>query len=286
MADLSRYTGAGASFNAVAIAGIPEGSIEATSALQKLIARYDGNLNPTFIGTLVNEPMINFQTRNINWNTGPVKVSVASPFVAYFRAYDDEGSLGSTWISVTVSNGLLVPQALEASAAKEATMTWQLHAFSSDGETSPLTIGSASLTQPLHGDAYTIGNLSLGSAIEQIVDLRLTFNYNVSKNSGRNGLPFPTFAAIDQAEITIEATSEDLSEASQVRLNTGQNVTSAIALNFPKLLEGAIPTVTGQLTATCQEAIVEVQSLQGGKPGTARITATLIETAGGYITFS
>ncbi len=286
MADLSRYTGAGASFNAVAIGGIPEGGIEISSALQKFIARYDGNLNPTFIGTLINEPVLNFSTRNINWNTGPVKVSAASPFVAFFRSYADDGGLGATWISVTVSYGLLVPQTIEASAGKEASTSWQLHAFSSDGETSPLTVGTSSLTQPLHGDAYTIGNLSLGTAIEQIVDLRINFNYSVVKNSGRNGLPFPTFAAIDQAEVSIEATSEDLSEATQARLNTGQSVASALSLTFPKLQEGAVPTVTGQLTATCQKAIVEAQGLQGGRPGTARLTATLIETATGYITFS
>ena len=47
MADLSRYTGAGASLGGTAIAGIPDGGIEISSSLQKMIGRYDGNLNPT-----------------------------------------------------------------------------------------------------------------------------------------------------------------------------------------------------------------------------------------------
>lgn len=284
MSALNRFAGAGLKIGLTTISGIVAGSVKISPQLQKLIARYDGNQNPTLGATISNALTLEFTTRDITFATAPVLISSANTCVVYLRAFEDDGSMSSSYISLSIANGLLVPQTTGGTKGEAVVTSWVLHACSTDGLTNPVTVGSESLTQIAHGDAYTIGTLSLGNAIEQLTSMSINYNYQVDTNVTNNGLPYPTFANISQAEVTFEAETESISEATTDRINTGELVTSGIVMAFRKLAEGGIPT-SGALTATLSKCIAEVTSLDHGSPATASITATAIEDTS-YIVFS
>lgn len=283
MADIGRYTGYGVNFEGSMVPSIVDGSPKLNPNVEKLIERYDGDIEPTLIALLTNEPLGEFQTRDVSFLSAAAAFST-SPVIFYFKAYDEVAGMGASGISFSAAKGIIVPTRLQGQSGKDATLTCEVHAVSSDGDTNPITTGTSVASSTAHGDAYTIGDVSLGSDISGVQEIDFNFGYTVKKNTGENGKPFPTLAYIEKREATLKIKAAALGEASSLRINTTQSVTSSLSFIFRKLSEAGVPS--GTLTGTIAKAIIEVEAVNAGRPATVDLMATLAKSSSNYLSWS
>jgi hypothetical protein len=287
MADLARHSGYGVSVNGSMVPGIVEGSVSLDPQLAKAILYNDSEFTPSFGGLITNAPVLKFRTRKVTQMSAPAKITANVIF--YMRAYADDGSLGVGYISVTIANGLVVPISLKGQAGQAGELEIAVYAISSDGDTSPIAIGTSSPTLPVHGDAWTVGDVTISTAVAGIQQLNLNFGLEVKTNAGENGKPYPTLAWIDKQEATVEVITGAVSEATAARINTTQSLAAGTrSFVWRKLQEGAIPTGTGARTMTITKCVVEVQNLTSGRPSVLRLLVTpILPSAGGtYMTIT
>lgn len=283
MTDIARHTTWGISLNGTANSNIIDGSLQISPALQKALLYAAGDLLPTLGATLTNTPVISFRTHDLDLLDAPELISTNVVIAA--RAYDDAAGLGTGYVSFAITKGLIVPVSISGSAGQAAELAVNIYPISSDGDTFPIAVGTSSVTLGVHGDAYTVGDLSLGgSAVSGVQSLNLNLGYNIMSNAGENGKPFPTIVYYDKQESSLSATVTQLSAANADRINTGK--TGAVIASFRKLVEGGIPSGTYSLTMA--KAFIEANSLQGGRPFTTQISAAAIYDGSGsdFLTFA
>jgi hypothetical protein len=281
MADIARHVGYGVSVNGSMVPGIVEGSVSIDPQIAKAILYNDAEFTPSFGGLITNAPVIRFRTRKVTQMSAPAKIT--ANVILYLRACGDDGALGSGYISVTIANGLVVPMSIKGQAGQAGELEIAVYAVSSDGDTSPIALGTSSPTLPVHGDAWTIGAVTISSAVAGVQQLNMNFGYDVKTNAGDNGKPFPTLAWIDKQETTVEVITAAIAEATAARINTTQSLSAGtITFIWRKLQEGAVPTESGARTMTITKCVVEVQSLSSGRPAQLRLLVTVIlPSAGG-----
>jgi hypothetical protein len=268
MSDIARHTTWAASINGSVLSSIIDNSLSINPALQKAMLAAGGSILPTLAATLTNTPKISFKTHDLNLVSAPTKITSV---VLVFRAYDEATGIGTGYISFTASKGLVVPMTMQGAQGQAAELSVDIHPVSSDGVTDPITIGTTSSLMGVHGDAYVLGDLTIGSAIAGIQDINLNFGYNIATNAGENGKTYPTLAYIDKQEAGLTVKTTAMSAATQARLNTGVN-TADVSFSFKKLVEGGVPS--GSLTGTIKKALVQAEGITGGRPATCSLLVT------------
>ncbi|MCK5127547.1 MAG: hypothetical protein KAR42_14925 [candidate division Zixibacteria bacterium] len=282
MADIIRHTEWAIDINSSIKSNIVENSIQINPALQKALLHAAGDLQPTTGVTLTNTPQLMFRTHDLDMINAPTAISSV---IMTARAYADNGGLGAGYISYTMTDGILIPVSISGAAGAPAELTIMMLPVSSDGDTSPIAVGTTSKALAVHGDTYTIGDIGIGGTIAGISNIDLQFGYAPQSNAGENGKPFPTLAYYDRQQAVITANTNQLSAATEQRLMTAQS-TTAVTASFRQLQEGAVPS--GTYTATMAKALVEAQNLQGGRPFTLQLMISPVYDGVGddYLTFS
>ena len=283
MSDITRHTTWAISINGSALSNIIDNSLSLSPALQKVILHGGGDILPTLGATITNTFGIQFKTHDLDFIAGPTKIT--SNVILVFRAYDEVTGIGTAYVSFTIAAGVLVPISISGSAGQAAELTIGIHPISANGTTDPIVVGTTSSVMGVHGDAYTIGDLTISAAITGIQNINFNFGYNVQTNAGENGRPYPTLAYVDRQEANLSVKTTALAAATQARLNTGVN-TADVSFSFRKLVEGGIPA--GTYTGTMKKAIVEAQGLQGGRPFSMSLMVTPIYDGDGndYLTWA
>jgi len=281
MSTLARHAGSGVKHGLSEVAGIVDGSVALSPNLAKLIAFQDGSYSPSLGATLGATPSLEFRTRDLDFLAAPTEVS---GLLVSSRAYDSAGGLSSSYISYTISNGLMFPVRISGNQGGAAELSIRVIPISSDGDTFPIAVGTTSIDPGLHGDAYTIGDVSLGSAVAAVQSIDFDFGISARSNAGENGKPFPTQAWTESQQSTLSVTTAALAEASANRINTGQSVSASISAVFRKLVEGGVPS--GSYTLTMAKALVEVGQLSNARPCTLQIAAAMIHDGTNYVQFA
>jgi len=271
MADIAKHTLVGIAVVGSDLANVIPDSVKLSPGLQKLVES-GGAITPTVIMTMLAEPVLEFKTNKIDLLSAPALVG-ANDIVLYFRAYDASAGLGAAYISMTIGTGLVVPVSLSCQAGQKAELTVQVHATSSDGDAVPVAVGTtAAGTLAVLSDFWTLGTVTLGTAVTGVSSFTLNFGYNVTKNAGEGGFPYPTQAYIDAQKATLAITCRQLAAATSARLNTGAAETTITAA-FRQLAEGGIPN--GSYTVTAIEGMVSIDDVSGGAPSETSIMVDL-----------
>lgn len=282
MASVKRFVPWGATINGASIP-IMKDSLQISSQLNVELLAAAGGQVATFGATVTNTPGISFSTKAIDAiETAEAITSV----VISMRSYSDDGGMGSTYKSISVSRGLIVPQNISGSAGGSASKSITIIPTSSDGDSDPIVIGSTSVTLPSLAEAFTIGDVSFGTSVEEVSGIEVNYGYQIESNAGISGKPFPTYACVISQNASLAATTNDIGEATQTRINTGQKLSSSISASFRKLQEGNVPT-TGY-SVSLPSAIVSCESMGSGSPGSAAISAVAIasNSGGDLLSFS
>ncbi len=287
MSDLSKHTQSGVTVNSTLESGIVRDSVKASSNLRKIIQFASGAILPSFGGSFGAAPVIEFATHNIKLLTAPA-VYTSGALKLCFRAYSDAGGLGSGYISYVADKALFVPVTLAAQRGAEAVLTIQAYLLSSDGDTAPLTVGTTSDDLSVTQNIYTLGEVSLGSALSGVNSVNFDFGYQVVTNESQDGLNYPTHALVPRRQASMTVELEELAAASAARLLTGESATSGIYAEFRKLQEGGVVTDTGKATVTMAKALAEISNVAGGSPSSVSLMLTPVDDGAGndYVTFS
>lgn len=201
--------------------------MQVNNALQTRTEGHDGVPYNTFGSLISGRPTARFSTSDIAQLLDEVSVSAGMlidadgthPGVVLYAQRMAQGGTrdavgAGTHISVTVENGMLVPQSLTATHQDMATLTAQLFARQS-GAVDPLTYDLAAdldAVTPDSTDQWTIGPVDLnGTPLDGIQSLNVDFGFDVVAE-GRDSDIFPTFVSIRkvQPSITIQSHHVDL----------------------------------------------------------------------------
>lgn len=284
MTDIARHTQWGISINGTSNHSIIAESVAVSSNIQKAILYAGGNMFPSLGATLTAAPTIQFRTRDIKMLSTPSVLS-GGGVVLSCRAYAEGGGPGAGYISIAIAKGIIVPVSISGGAGQPAELTVNVHAISTDGDSSPIAVGTTSTALSVHGDVYTASELTIGSAVGGIQNINLNFGYSVKTNEGENGKTYPTIAYYDRQQAILTASTTALSAATAARMTTAQS--AAVSALFRVLREGAVSTDSNGLTITMAKAIIEAQSAQAGTPYTVSLAATPIHNGtNDYLAFS
>jgi len=280
MADIDKHALVGISINGSTISAIEPDSIQVSPNMQAALER-GGEIHPQIGLTLTNEPMISFDTTKLDLVSAATPIGV-NTVQLFFRAFSDGDGYGSGYISMSVSNGLLVPSQISGQSGQKATLSMEIHPTSSDGDSEPITTGTITGTFTAVSEVYTVGDATVGSALTGVQNVTLDWGYQIEKNTGENGKVFPTQAYVDNQQASLQVTTAQLSAASQNMINFGTAETT-VSQTFRMLAEGGAPTVT--YTATLAKAFATIEQISN-RPVTAQINAAGIESSDSYLSFA
>jgi hypothetical protein len=187
---------------------------------------------------------------------------------------------GSTHMRMRVSEGILVPRAINASQGGIATMglellpTW-------DGTRDPIVLStSAALVgTPSVGEAFTVGPAIInGAQIAGVESLTVDPGITVMPLGGDGGV-WPTFICIQSRQPSIRVNVIDASVLSTFGIyGTVQGATDSV-FYLRKKLEGSTNTADAtaeHISFSVAEGMIQVGPLRGSHPG--RVGAQLIIT--------
>ena len=277
MADLAKHLlcavkGAGS----MAAEVDPESVTLSPSLKQEIMAA--GSIYPQIAINVTAEPVVEFTTSDIKMVSTLTALSVVSPLVLYFRALSDTFGYGTGYISMTMSYGMIEPVSITARRGQRSQLRVRVHLTSSDGDVSPVIVGTSSDTFVAPTDFYCGGVLTLGTAIAGLTDAGFEFGFRVSKNAGENGLPYPTLVWCDQPQAaSLSASSEALAYSTQARMMQATNETT-VSLTFRKLNTAGIPTNSGGYSITASKVNVTVRQVKGGRPASIDLAAACVAT--------
>lgn len=259
------------------IAEVDPTSVRVSPAIAAEIQKA-GALHPQIKLMLTAEPVIEFATWNIKLLTGPALLSEAAPLKLYFRALSDTIGYGTGWISLAAINGMVVPTTMAGSKGKAATLGVTAHLTSSDGDTAPIQVGTASPTAVAPANFYCLGTVTITSALTGVTEASLAFGYKVAKNTGENGHAYPTLCYVTDQDGKLTAGLEGLAAASQARTMIGTAETT-VTVSWRKLSQAAIPVDAGGYMVTAQKAAVHIEQISGNRPAALQLVGDLLATA-------
>jgi hypothetical protein len=138
---------------------------------------------------------------------------------AHWLCYDDEGGLGSAYISLVNSLGRIHPVSLTASSRQKAIM--QVRALLLFASGTAFTLGTSSGDRAAATKAFYPTSLTIGSAITALRDLTVNWDYTYQDDDALE----PTYMYYDKFRMTGTATVRDLSEATKARIEDTQSST-------------------------------------------------------------
>src|SRR6185437_13292450 len=153
MAIPSIYTIGPAVFNGLSgftLAGNENASVD--PGQKQLVQFAAGQVYPSFIGTMTNEPMITFTCSDVaaalsggitDTGLGVISTGGVTSLDVFFTQMTNMGTRasGSNHYKVTMPTGLVIPKTIKATQGQRATMDIECHAIY-DGTNQPLTMNS------------------------------------------------------------------------------------------------------------------------------------------------
>ena len=271
MSDIAKHTLVGIQIAGSEIANIVQDSAKLSPGLQKLVEDA-GAIHPSAVMTLSAEPVLEFKTNKIDLLDAPASIA-DNDVVLWFRAYDAASGLGTGYVSLTIGDGLLEPMSLSGAPGQKAELTIRVHAISSDGDTVPVAVGTANPSSlSVLSVFYTLGTVTVGSGLSGVTSFEMQFGYNVTKNTGEGGYPYPTQAYIDGQRAQFSIGLRQIAAATSARLNTG-NAETTLTAQFRRLAEGGVPN--GTYTVTAVEGLASIDDVSGGRPAELTMTVDL-----------
>lgn len=275
--NIAKHLLVGIDYGGGFIAEVDPTSVKLTPALAESIQKC-GAIHPQIKLALTAEPVIEFSLYDIKALSTPALLSEASPLKLYLRCLTDTLGFGTAYISITCNTGMAVPTTLSGGRGKLATLGVTVHLTSSDGDTAPFTIGTATPTLAAPADFYCLGVVTLTTAVAGVTEASLDFGHKVTKNTGENGKPYPTLCYIADQDAKLTVTTESIAEATQARAAVGTAETT-VTVSWRKVTQALLPANSGGYLITGQKAGVHVGQLQGGRPANNQLVADLQATA-------
>lgn len=283
------------SFKLVGASSVILGGISSIGAPQNNDVAADahaGSPFPRWTSIRSKRPMFSMTTRNVQTVLGLVgSTSLAfksggtyTALELYYAALDDCGRIasGSVHRKIAFDLGCLVPRVLSCSAGQDAELTLEAMALSSDGVTSPLSIGTSQALPTLPAEErFTIGPITLESVdITKIQQFSLDFGNTVTSHQLDSAV-YPTHVSVDSqiARLSLTGMFPELFTASVP--GEGKAITHAnteIWLRQRKkgvtALEADTETKHLLLTMAGLLAVDDAFSASGFAPGTTQMSLT------------
>ena len=268
-------------------------------ATAELLKGGDGQVDPTFVCVGQQEPAIRFTTTGIAKAlavSGISGVAIASDalFTAYMQQMAEGGTrtAGANHITYVISQGILVPEQINASTDDAATISYVAHATYDSSNLPVIIAGSQSLTgTPSTSEIFYCGPVKVnGQTINGVQNVTIDFGITVYKKGG-DGLAWPSFVCISTRQPSITVTTLDAGFGTNALFTTSglagiaQSTTDSVVY-LRKADEGGTRTADAteeHISFTIDEGRLEVSSVQGSHGealgATIKITPTWDATA-------
>lgn len=282
MAAIDKYVPVALQVGAGLIASFDPGSLRLSPALARELYR-DGTYQPSQAVVLTGEPITEFSTPHIGLVSALTNLGAGEALTLFFAKLDDEGGQTTTYRSISCTKGMLEPVTLSAEKGRRASLSVRVHHLSSDGDTVPFTVGTNAPSGQVMYPGFMLGPLTVGTALAGVQSLTFNFGYNVMKDTGENGKPFPIKCYAPTQEAVLNATLHDLAFASADRMHKGSIETTVTAAFRLLSNAAALPVDTGGYLLTVAKAAVLIDTIGGDEnSSTAEITASLLQNSGYY----
>jgi hypothetical protein len=168
--------------------------------------------------------------------------------VATFRAYEQNGGLGSTYKKFTAANGVIMPVSLQAAVDRKAMLEVLCMAAFSAG--TAIAIAATSGSPATVTKAYYPTSLTITSAITQLRNINVNWQYAVQNDDQLE----PAYWYYDRYTMTGDAMVKDLDEVTAARLEDGseESVTALLTDANNGSNTVSVPLGTCKVFATVQ----------------------------------
>jgi len=194
------------------ITGIRSHGFASGKQTEALVA--DGQLDPTLIACLAQDPVIDFSTLDVAAALGAAGIGgleiSADPAAFYLAKIDDLGApaSGSVHRSFSMAKGRIAIERISARQGALVEVPLRAVAVSTDGVTAPITF-AANVALPSLAVAtagWTVGPVSInGTALDGIQEIDINFGLQMQPIRG-DGEPYPVRLNLTRApEITLRA---------------------------------------------------------------------------------
>lgn len=192
-------------------------------ALEEVLLTAGGQVDPTYVATMSNTPMLTATVSDIKTLIDGAGISgmqipqttVITGVDTYFTKIAQGGTRAgsSAHLKISINEGLLLMDSISVTQGAHATAEVSVHP-TYDGTNDPLVYtASQSLSHTASiGEAYTVGKVMInGTELDGVTGITIDFGYEIIKEFS-GGDVFPTFVAIGARNPRIEiATKEVLS---------------------------------------------------------------------------
>lgn len=286
MAAIQKYVPVAVGIKGGLISSMLPESVRLSPGLQSELHRC-GAAVPQQAVVLSAEPVTEFITHDIALVSGLSALSAENPLTLYFAKLDDGGGQATTYLSIACTAGMVEPVQLSAQIKSRATLSVRIHHMSSDGDAVPFTVGTTAPTGPVKAPGYILGPVTFGSALGGGQSFSLDWGYQILKNTGESGKPYPTVCYCAQQEAMLTASIHDLAYATANRIHLGSIETTVTAQFRLLSAAAALPANSGGYLVTAAKAQVTIDSIAGADgPSSLELRAAVIEDSAAYLTFA
>lgn len=266
-----------------------------------------GQVSPSFAGVMKLDPMISGVTTelarfltNVSALTG-LYISGAAAYLTldcYFAkmALGGVRDTGSTHVKVGgITKALIIPKQISATIDQEATVTFDIVLFSSDGTTAPWTYtGSSALPTAAYADEkFTVGTANInGTSVSNLIGI--TYDTGLSHISYRcDGFQYPTFVAIKTVNPTITLKTSDIVNLSTYGISGTAQSSTASNVYFKKMKNMGVRTADAtaehiKISTTASYGYITVEALSASNNDVAEtgLKITPLVSAGAILTIN
>lgn len=249
--------------------------------IESMIARNDGQVDPTFAAVMFQKPMFSFGTSAVARALGFAGINALSvdgtPVESWFQQVDPGGTrkTGANSTKFSFAKGILCPKSIDASKDGPAVIDYDMAAVSTDGVTSPLTMGinQAMPTISTNREYFTVGPLSVnGTAVPGIQSTKVDFGLAVATDEG-DGNAYPTLTYIDERSIVVTLRTKSINVLNTIGFFTAQSTTDTV-FYLRKILAGGTRVAEGtaeHIRFTVDDGMISVTEVGGDKTAEAEI---------------
>lgn len=220
-------------------------------------------LTPDIASVVGKRPSLRFTTLDPSLVTTLAAVGSGETITAVkgnFRAYEQNGTLSTTYKSFAGAQGLLLPVSLSFSATTRATLDAVFLAAFDSG--AAFTVGTATDAAATVAKAYYPTSLVIGG--DTITDLQsgsVNWNYQQADDNSEE----PAYYVVTSAARTATAVSQDLSNVSAARLEDGTTENVVLTLTNRQSGGGTVEIDLGdcfvQATVTGNQVTYQINEL-------------------------
>lgn len=224
MADVTRYVDWGLVLGSTSVP-FEAGSLEVGNNLKTEDIKSGGALNFDLRQVVGKVPFIKASLLDPSLVTAIMKIGAGETYTqasAHFRAYEQNGGLGTGYLSFAMAAGVLVPVSLNATVQRKATLDVLIQGIFAAG--SCFTVGTTSATQATVTKAFYPTNIVIGSdTVTALKSIAVNWQYGLQDDEQLE----PTYYFYDSYRREGNAVLKDVSKLTAARLEDGvvQSVT-------------------------------------------------------------